>query len=156
MIKKFVDNQIAILGIIITTGYLFYGYLAWVDGQHLRTIATIHSQPSKNANEGCVTHVTTKQEYKRGETVEAIVMIDKYRNIEGTVQWNLMDARFYPYAARRGVVPLGEHTLTVPIEKIPMHIPPGDYYFSGSVKYEPNPIADIYIPIRTNRFRVVE
>jgi hypothetical protein len=44
----------------------------------------------------------------------------------------------------------------VSIEKIPAHVPPGQYHFSGTVTYEINFLKNIHIPIRTNCFQVVE
>jgi hypothetical protein len=153
MKKWLSEHQIMFMAAGILLGYFVMGYAAFIDGVYFRKVATIYPQPSID---GCVTHVTKKGTYKRGDMVEAMVNIDKYRNVESTIQWNLMDARFYPYAPRRGSVPVGKHILNVPIERIPMHIPPGEYYFSGTVKYEPNAVSDIFIPVRTNKFEVVE
>jgi hypothetical protein len=105
---------------------------------------------------GGVTHRTTKDKYLPGETVFAEAHVDKRRDIPGEIQWQLMDRRFYPYAARQGQVPVGRHNITVHTEKIPLHVPPGTYHFIGSVKHGVNFIRDVYTPTKTNCFEVME
>lgn len=105
---------------------------------------------------GGVTHKTTKTLFKKGELVYANVNIKKNRDIAGTIQWNLMDRRYYPYAARQGGVPHGTHHMVVPVETIPEHVPPGQYYFAGYVSYQVNYFSQVFIPMRTNCFEVVE
>jgi len=104
---------------------------------------------------GGVTHYTTKHKYFPGEMVYAEVHVDKRRDMPGNIQWQLMDQRFYPYVARHGQVPVGQHNMTVHVEKIPLHVPPGTYHFVGNVKHEVNVIRDIYTPTKTNCFEVV-
>ena len=103
---------------------------------------------------GGVTHQTTKSSYNRGDVVEVYVNLTKHRNLPAIVQWNLMDARFYPYVARRGVLPVGDQELVVPVEKIPMHIPSGEYYFTGTVTYQVNFLRQLVFTIKTNKFMV--
>jgi len=103
-----------------------------------------------------VTHLTTKSSWQPGEMVTAYVDVTKLRSEPGKLQWQLMDQRFYPYVGRDGVLPVGHHHQVVNIEKIPLHVPPGQYHFSGTVSYEINFMKTIYIPIRTNCFQVVE
>jgi hypothetical protein len=153
MVRWISDHSLVILTGSLLVVQLLVGYTAFIDGSLIRKPATIALQPTEG---GCVTHLTTKRVYKKGEVVEAVVEIDKLRQVTSTIQWNLMDARFYPYAARPGAVPVGKHILQVPIERIPTHIPTGEYYFSGVVKYEVNPLNDVFLPLKTNKFQVVE
>lgn len=101
-----------------------------------------------------ITHLTTKHSYHPGEMVEAYVDVTKTRQDPATLQWQLMDQRFYPYVARKGVLPKGHIHQVVQIEKIPLHVPPGQYHFSGTVTYEINFLKDLHVPIRTNCFQV--
>jgi hypothetical protein len=103
-----------------------------------------------------ITHLTTQSTYRRGEMVYAYVDVVKTRKLPGELQWQLMDQRFYPYVKRRGVLPEGHLHQIVPIERVPLHIPPGQYHFSGTVTYEINFAKDIHIPLRTNCFQVVD
>jgi hypothetical protein len=105
---------------------------------------------------GGVTHQTTAQNYKPGEIVYAYVDVIKSRPEPGKLQWQLMDQRFYPYVAREGVLPIGHHHQVVAIERVPLHVPPGQYHFAGTVTYSVNFLKDVHIPLRTNCFQVVE
>jgi hypothetical protein len=145
----------------IFIGYMLWGYAMFLDGEYVRKISQFWKPHSVTGTDvevpACeITHRTLKNKYRLGEEVWAEVNMTKWRNLEGLVQWNLMDARFYPYAARRGVIPIGHHHLIVLIEAIPKHVPLGTYYFKGLAKYETNPIKNIYIPIKTNDFEVVK
>ena len=116
----------------------------------------ITSHPNELVEPYGVTHQTTKSHYRSGEMVQAWVNLRKNRDIVGMVQWSLMDQRFYPYVARRGVVPVGTHHLIVNIELIPRNIAPGQFHFSGQATYQINYFKTLSIPIKTNCFEVVE
>jgi hypothetical protein len=147
--------------LILTAGGIWFGFL---DGQVVNVPikfndphvfaypATDHAE--RPARE--ITHLTTKNSFRPGEMVTAYVDIVKYRKEPGVLQWQLMDQRFYPYVRRNGVIPLGHHHMIVEIEKIPLHVPPGQFHFSGTVTYKVNFLRDIHIPIKTNCFQVVD
>jgi hypothetical protein len=137
---KFIDGQIVNVPIVFNQPHP-YGYPV---------------KPHDEQIAQGITHMTTKTTYRHGEMVYAYVDLQKNRTEPGKLQWQLMDQRFYPYVSRMGVIPPGHHHMTVAIEKIPLHVPPGQYHFSGTVSYEVNFLQDIHIPIRTNCFEVVD
>jgi hypothetical protein len=147
--------------VVLTAGGM---WLQFLDGQVInvpvifnephRFDLPIGEHPDRPARE--ITHLTVKSSYKNGEMVTAYVDLTKLNNEPGLLQWQLMDQRFYPYVSRRGVLPKGHLHQVVSIEKIPAHVPPGQYHFSGTVTYEINFLKNIHIPIRTNCFQVVE
>jgi hypothetical protein len=103
-----------------------------------------------------ITHLTVKNFYKPGEMVTAYVDVNKHTNIPGSLQWQLMDRRFYPYVSRKGVLLEGHTHQIVNIERIPLHVPPGQYHFSGSVSYDMPLGPDVHIPLRTNCFQIID
>jgi hypothetical protein len=147
--------------VLVTAGSIYFQFL---DGQVFNVPITfndphryelpINSHAERPARD--ITHLTTKTEYRPGEMVQAYVDIIKTRPEPGLLQWQLMDQRFYPYVNRKGVLPVGHHHQVVSIEKIPLHVPPGQYHFSGTVSYEVNFLRTIHIPMRTNCFQVVD
>ena len=144
-------NSTILLCILLFLTYAMVGYLRFIDGEYVRKIVIWNKTQEYNH---CITHFTEKKEYKRGEMVEAVARVEQFREIEAVEQWSLMDARFYPYTPKRICLPKGRHAINVQIERIPDHIPPGEYFFIGTVKYEANFLRDIYVPIRTNKFAV--
>ena len=153
--------SLALMVLLLTTGAAWFEF---IDGQLIR-VPVIFNEPHKfdypvsahiDTPSRDITHLTTKTSYQPGEMVTAYVDISKYRKEPGKLQWQLMDQRFYPYVARNGVIPVGHHHMLVNIEKIPLHVPPGQYHFSGTVSYEINFMKNIHIPLRTNCFQVVE
>jgi hypothetical protein len=150
---------LAMAVVLITFGGIWFGFL---DGQVVNIPVTFNAPhpydypvPKHNDFPSMeITHKTTKTSYKPGEMVSAYVDIVKIRPEPGRLQWQLMDKRFYPYVPRLGVVPVGHHHMVVQVEKIPLHVPPGQYHFSGSVVYDVNFLKSVYIPIRTNCFQV--
>lgn len=161
MIKWLSERQVLIFSGLLVIAYLIFGYAVFLDGQYMRPIITFY-KPTALSNTiirepACsYTHLTTEKEYHPGDVVSAYVNVEKFRDIEAILQWNLMDARFYRYVPRRGVLAKGIFNRVVEIEILPSHIPPGTYFFEGSIKYETNPLQDIYISIRTNKFEVVK
>lgn len=100
---------------------------------------------------------TTKTEYTNEETVEGKFSLCKYRDIPPIVQWSLIDTYLRTYPARiasSNRVQCFDNTIT-DIEMISPTLPAGDYYFSGTLVYQINPIKKIVVPMKTNKFQVV-
>lgn len=99
---------------------------------------------------------TTQDTYKSGELVHGLFSVCKKNLIRPTIQWALVDTylRIYPaHEASTGKIQCYENT-DFEIEKIPMGIPLGSYYFSGTLIYQMNPIRKIIVPLKTNKFMV--
>ena len=152
---------LALAVLLLTAGGI---WLEFLDGQLINVPVRFNDPhpylypvgPHAEKPAGEITHLTTKNTWKPGEMVTAYVDIVKYRKEPGAIQWQLMDQRFYPYVKRYGVVPVGHNHMVVEIEKIPLHVPPGQFHFSGTVTYKVNFLRDIHIPIKTNCFQVAE
>lgn len=157
-------------GLVVFSGLLFITlclafFITQLDGDYINPIIVFNvphrpSQPVYSQDTPCLplqeTHKTTKVIYHVGDMVEAYINIDKFREIPGIIQWSLMDKRYYPYVARRGVLPIGDVEQIVQIERIPDHVPPGKYYFSGTVSYHVNRWRWVHFAIKTNCFEVIK
>lgn len=102
------------------------------------------------------THTTTQQIYRPGEMVYARVLFNKQRNISGILQWQLIDHIVRQFPERPGSLPIGVWDHEVPVERIPMDIEPGDYYFAGTVRYKVNWLSTVTYEIWTNKVTVVK
>lgn len=99
---------------------------------------------------------TTKQTYKPGETVFAIVDFCKHRDIAANVQWEIVDTviRFYPEETRSS--PIGCFRKEMEVAKIPPDLSPAQYYFVGLIRYRINPLSEVQYRLNTNTFTVVK
>jgi hypothetical protein len=153
--------SLAVSVVFLTVGAL---WLQFLDGQIFNVPIRFYQPHSYQYPPGShadtpssgITHLTTKNSYKHGEMVEAYVDVLKLESTPGLLQWQLMDQRFYPYVSRWGCLPKGHQHQVVKIEKIPLHVPPGQYHFAGTVTYQINFLRTIHIPIKSNCFQVVE
>ena len=138
--------------------YLLWGYATFIDGVYFRKIIQFNDPlasdskiPAKN-----ITHVVTNKQYHAGDLVRARTDVEKYRRIEAIIQWNLKGNCFCSYPPRRGVLDRGHHNMVVNIERLPDNLTPGKYYFKGLIKYETNPLSDVYVSIQTDEFEVIK
>lgn len=100
---------------------------------------------------------TTQGIYHPGDTVQAKVTICKYRSLTPTIQWSIIDTYIRAYPSR-----IGKNTINgcvkdriTTIENLSITLPANDvYYFSGAATYQLNPIKKIYIPLKSNSFKV--
>lgn len=100
---------------------------------------------------------TTKNEYRPGETVEASFTVCKFRSINPTIQWSLVDTYLRIYPSRHvnsNIVGCFKDKI-VQIEDLPKNITPDTYHFSGTLVYQLNPLKQIVVTMRSNEFRIV-
>jgi hypothetical protein len=102
------------------------------------------------------THWTTKTVYSPGETVYAKVNFFKDRDIEARIKWNLSDTFIRPYQTRPGNLTSVSHhsSKIVPIERLPLDLVPGEYFFVGMATYRINFLVDKSYHMKTNKFTV--
>lgn len=100
--------------------------------------------------------LTTRGEYRRGDMVRATADYCKLRDVNGVVQYQLVDTiiRFYP--ERPVSASVGCFRREIEIERIPGEVLPGTYHFEGKARYDLNPFSRIIYTFRTNDFNIVQ
>ena len=131
--------------IFIVVGILFLSYLAFIDGVVLNKPITY------NGN----VFTTDKQIYYVGDTVKVNIQFCKMRNLEGTVQWALVDTYIYYMPQIKSNVPVGCYTdKYFDAGFITKAIVPGKYHFEGVRKFEVNPLRTVYYNYKTTDFEI--
>jgi hypothetical protein len=108
--------------------------------------------PLKLSNGGEV--FTTASSYHPGDEVQASFTYCKQRDIQGFVDYQLVDTyvRFYP--AERFNVPLGCHTYNIDLGKVPGDVASEDYHFTGTITYRINSLTSVTYQLYSNSFTV--
>lgn len=133
------------LFVVIIFGSLFIVWSVFIDGKMVRKPFVIENSMLQ----------TDKETYRPGDMVYARMVFCKHRDIQGTVQWSLVDTYLKLFPPKSGVVAAGCHDLVVEVAKIPLDTYPQPYHFEGQLRYVINPFNDIIIPLQTNEFRVI-
>ncbi len=97
---------------------------------------------------------TTKTLYHPGDEVQATLSYCKTRDINGVIDWQLVDTyvRFYP--ASHADLPLGCHSYSMDLGAIPADITAETYHFTGVLTYKINSLTSVSYPLITNTFTV--
>jgi hypothetical protein len=161
MIRRLLENMILIgsgMIIILVIWYMFlYGIIYGVP-------TDFHKVPGTN-----ITHITTQKVYHPGDMVWADVIADKKVNLVGFVLWVLDETQesyktrlatdkaakpfFESYKERVGFLHQGKQDIIVPVERIPLNVPYGEYHFKGYIKYDMG-IGLTLVAVETNDFKV--
>ena len=98
---------------------------------------------------------TDKLIYNQGETVYGLVKYCKNRDIEVEFQWSLIDRYLKFFPKKKAYATVGCHEVLTEIEQIPFdQYPDTDLYFETTLAYHINGLNTVYIPVRTNTFKV--
>lgn len=145
--KTYRELFLVVALLIITVGSAILFYFAYLDGVSINPVIKFNN----------TTLITEKNEYKPGEIVKAKIDYCKYRHITPTVQWSLTDTYLKYFPERKGgIIELGCKSMIIEVEKIPMDTYPGQYYFSGLVKYRVNGMRELSYELTTNKFMIVK
>lgn len=144
-------SHIAFMGLSILTmvGIVYLLWAIFIDGIVVRKPITIYDQ-----KEG-VQIQTDKFIYNQGEMVYGLIKYCKNRNIEVQFQWSLVDSYLKFFPKKRAQAAIGCHEVLTQIEQIPYdQYPDTDLYFETVLIYEINGLNTVYVPLRTNTFKV--
>lgn len=130
--------------VLISSCAFILVYAIFLDGQVIRKPLTV-------LDTLCVTE---KEYYYPGELVYGQFSIIKNRALRASVQWYLVDTFMFPYVEQNSNIPLGFSDKLIPIEKIPISVTPGVYYFLGTVVYRLNDFNSVNYTFRSNSFIV--
>jgi hypothetical protein len=116
------------------------------DGVYFGVPMTLSSQGT--------TIATVRDLYHPGDQVDATINYCKSRNIDGVIDWQLIDTyvRFYP--ATNANLPTGCHTYVMELGKVPGDVTGDTYHFTGLLTYKINSLTTVSYPLQTNSFMV--
>lgn len=149
VIKDGVGIFILVLAGLVLVFVLYLGWATLIDGYSYKPVLEFQGERFQPL------FVTMRKFYHPGETVRARMKFHKNRNIQGCVQWNLVDHVMTRFAPRTVSLPAGVWDLDEAVEQLPNDVVPGKYYFVGVVHYHVNTFNTVSYQLRTTDFIVL-
>lgn len=137
-----------VASLMLIAGWVYFGYATLVDGIFINRPLT-HWAGSFG--------VVSKQHLKPGDDLELRVVVTKYRNIPGEINWtlvNLDDGQTFRFAPRNSMIEPGFHDMSAVVLTLPIYIKPGNYEARGYVEYEVNAFSKVRLKVQSEPFVV--
>jgi hypothetical protein len=137
-----------VASLMLIAGWVYFGFATLLDGTLFRP-PLVHWAGSFA--------VVSKQPLKPGDNLELRVVVTKYRDLPGEINWTLVcldDRQTFRFAPRNSMIDLGYHDLTAVVLTLPTYIKAGWYEARGYVEYEVNPFAKLRLKVQSEPFLV--
>lgn len=129
---------------IITIGFIYFGYLYFIDGVYANVPLTFDT-----------TEVTTQQNvYTQGDSIVIKWKYCKGTNKESRISVNMIDGVIWFLPEIKSTRGIGCYDDFIVVAKVPHSLPAGVYHLEGIIHFDVNSVKSIDYVVISNNFEI--